>query len=347
MISIIVPVYNAEKYLEQCLNSLLKQTYQNLEIICVNDGSTDKSGRFLEQFQKNDFRIKVINKTNEGVSKARNMALEVASGEFLMFVDADDWIDKNTCERILNCQKQTQADVVMWPYMSEHKHEAVPKAIFPENDVVFLEDEVREKIHRRFIGLVGEELRYPEKADSLCPVWGKLYKRKLIEQNKIRFIDIRKIGSYEDGLFNLEVFLHVKKAVYIQEYFYHYRRTNVASETSGYKETLSEQWESLYQIMENYIHENQLPSIYEEALENRIALGILGLGINLMASTMNLKEKRREMKRLISRPIYQRAIKQLTLKYFPFYWKLFYGCSKWNCSIGILGMLLIIQKLIQ
>lgn len=347
MISIIVPVYNAEKYLEQCLNSLLKQTYQKLEIICVNDGSTDKSGRILEQFQKNDFRIKIINKTNEGVSKARNTALEEASGEFLMFVDADDWIDENTCERMLNCQKETQADIVMWPYMSEHKHNAIAKSIFAEDKVVFLEDEVREKIHRRLIGLVGEELKYPEKADSLCPVWGKLYKRKLIEQYKIRFLDIRDIGSYEDGMFNLKVFFYVKKAVYVQNYSYHYRRTNINSETSGYKEKLSGQWEKLYLIMENYIDENQLPSLYIEALNNRIALGILGLGLNLMSSTMNFMQKRQEIKRLISRPIYRGAVKKLPLKYLPFHWKIFYGCSKWNCSIGILGMLLVIQKIIQ
>ena len=347
LISILVPVYNVENYLAQCLNSLLNQTYDNLEIICVNDGSTDGSLQILKEFEEKDARIILIDKNNEGVSRARNTALRKASGDFLMFVDADDWVEKETCKSALDIQQRTEADVVLWPYISEHKQTSVSKKIFSEDEIIFEEDEVKERLHRRFVGLVNEELRYPEKADALSPVWGKLYRRELISDQGIEFVDLKEIGTYEDGLFNLEAFYHVKKAVYVQKFFYHYRRTNVSSETSGYKEKLPEQWGYLYQIMERYINEKELPVVYHEALKNRISLGILGLGLNLMGSPMKQRQKIAEIKGLLSRPVYRNAVRDLNLKYFPVHWKMFYGCAKWNCASGIFVLLFAIRKMIQ
>ena len=93
MLSIIVPVYNTAEYLEQCIGSILSSSYQNLEIICVNDGSTDESENILNKMKKKDSRIKVVNTQNGGVSKARNIGLSMAQGEFISFVDSDDWIE--------------------------------------------------------------------------------------------------------------------------------------------------------------------------------------------------------------------------------------------------------------
>ncbi len=92
MISVIVPVYNVEKYLSKCLDSIINQTYQNLEIICVDDGSTDSSPMILEEYAKKDSRIKIITRQNGGLSAARNTGVKNATGEFVSFVDSDDWI---------------------------------------------------------------------------------------------------------------------------------------------------------------------------------------------------------------------------------------------------------------
>ena len=109
-ISIIIPVYNTEKYIERCIKSVLKQTYENIEIICVDDGSTDKSGIILDRLGNQDNRLIVIHKTNEGVTEARNAALEHASGEYIGFVDSDDYIDENMYEALVTALESSASD---------------------------------------------------------------------------------------------------------------------------------------------------------------------------------------------------------------------------------------------
>ena len=118
-ISIIVPVYNVEEYLEKCIESLIGQTYTNIEIIFVYNKSTDNSLQKLQQYQKKDSRILIVEKENEGVSVARNRGLNLATGEYIMFVDSDDWIDLDNCEKALKTIEEEQADILMWSYVRE------------------------------------------------------------------------------------------------------------------------------------------------------------------------------------------------------------------------------------
>ena len=179
MISIIIPVYNVEKYLSDCLDSVVNQTYKDLEIICVNDGSTDNSLDILNEYCSKDDRIFVVNKENGGLSSARNAGLAVAKGDFIMFLDSDDWIDNNTCEVALKQMMESNSDVAIWSYSKEYEASSKEVHIF-ENDIVFSSDNDLASLHRRFVGLYKDELRYPEKADSIVTAWGKLYKNKLI-----------------------------------------------------------------------------------------------------------------------------------------------------------------------
>lgn len=346
LISVIIPVYNAEKYLAQCLNSVINQTYTNLEIICVNDGSKDDSLKILREYAQNDPRVHILDKENAGVSSARNDALKLASGNYIMFVDSDDWMELNTCETAFHAMHTYRSDIVMWSYVSETETRSFPKVIFPET-TVFEGEEVRTKLHRRFIGAVGEELSHPELADSLCPVWGKLYKRSLIEKSGARFVDLTEIGTYEDGLFNLEVCGEANRAVYLAEHLYHYRRDTSASVTSGYNPGLFDQWQKLYDRMESYIQAKQLGEIYHTALENRIALGILGLGLNITASPQPIAGKVKDIHTIISQERYRKAYKALSLRYFPVHWKVFYGCAKLKLSLGTYGLLVVIQMIIS
>lgn len=341
-ISIIVPVYNAEIYLRQCLDSLINQTFKNIEILCVDGDSMDGSLKILREYQEQDERVKVYSKANEGVSLGRNFGMDRASGKYLMFVDADDWIDDHTCELAYRVAEKQQADLVMWSYIREFRGNSLPKDIFDKDEKIFEGKEVTD-LHRRFWGLIGEELVQVENADALCPVWGKLYRRDIIEDHHIRFTDIRKIGTYEDGLFNLEVFEYLEKVIYMKEYFYHYRKYNTSSITSQYKEHLFEQWNHLYDLMANYINEKELGQDYKTALNNRICLGILGQGLNLMASD---RKKMKEIKNILSHKKYRAAYRNFDLRYFPIHWKVFYGFAKYNMAWGVYGMLLCIQRLI-
>lgn len=345
-ISIIVPVYNAEEYLNQCLNTLVNQTYKNIEIICINDGSVDDSLDILFSYASKDSRVIVINKENTGVSDSRNVGIKNASGKYIMFVDSDDWIELNTCETAIESIELLNADIVMWSYISEGTNNSMHKEIFPY-DICFDEKDVGQKLHRRFVGLVDEELSHPELADSLCPVWGKLYRRKLIIENEMSFVDLNSIGTYEDGLFNLEVFRYAKKVVYLNKCFYHYRRQERNSVTSGYHEKLFEQWQNLFQFIEEYIDKNELGEIYLRALDNRVALSTVGLTLNIVRSNFSAIMKIRMIKTFLKSNCYQRAYNNLCFSYFPLYWKLFYLLAKHRLAMGVFLLGNVIQKIIS
>lgn len=346
LVSIIVPIFNVEKYLEKCLDTLIGQTYENIEIILIDDGSTDKSAEICDKYALKDKRVRVIHKINGGVSAARNDALQQANGQLIMFVDSDDWINSETCETAVSTMQESGADVVMWTYISENNGNQSPKIIFG-SDTIFEGTNVKEKLHRRLFGLTGEELANPELADSLCPVWGKLYKKELILDNNISFVDLSEIGTYEDGLFNIEVFSQVEKAVYLNKCFYHYRKENSSSVTSGYRKDLFEKWQHLFDLMQEYIAENNLPSDYQAALNNRIALSIVGLGLNIISCNCSAVKKIKMIKEIIKSERYKKAYRDLCFTYFPVHWKLFYGCAKFGNATGVYFLLKAIKAIIS
>lgn len=338
-ISIIVPIYNVEQYLRQCLDSLVNQTYKNIEIICDDDGSIDASGAILDGYAQMDNRIIAIHTVNSGVSSARNTALSIASGQYVMFVDGDDWIEPDTCEISIRSAEKNNADVVMWSYMREFDGRSLPKKISLCQSV-FCGEECRE-LHRHMFGLVGKELSRPENADALSTVWGKLYRKSIIHEKRVAFSDLKRIGTYEDGLFNIEYFLYVQKAVYIDKYLNHYRK-NIGM-TSKYRPRLAGQWRNLFEDMRKYIDCNGLSNGYVEALNNRISLSIIGLGLN--AISLPNGQAMQEIKRIISSNEYRAAIRELPMKYFPLHWWVFFACCKMNFALGVFVLLKCIQKL--
>lgn len=338
-VSIIVPVYNVERYLKQCMDSLVEQTYQNIEIICVDDGSTDNSGEILDRYAEADRRVQVFHVKNAGVSSARNTALSYASGKYVIFVDGDDWIDIRTCEKAVLLAETHLPDLLMWPYVREFPDHSSPKIIFPEKKT-FDEAECR-KLQRRMIGLSGKELSHPENADALCTVWGKLYLRELIEKTDIRFTDLRRIGTYEDGLFNLRYLAQVRSAIYIPDYLSHYRKNS--GMTSKYRKKLISQWKNLFSDMRTYIEEEKCGSDFENALNNRISLSIIGLGLNALA--LPSREALKEIRAILSGQEYRAAIKSLPMRYFPPHWWVFFACCKMNFAAGVFLLLRCMERM--
>lgn len=346
-VSIIVPVYNVEAYLPQCMDSLINQTYANLEIICIDDGSLDESGRILRVYAAQDARIHIIEQENQGASMARNQGLSVARGDYIMFVDGDDWVDLDTCQRAVETAEKYSADVVFWSYVREYEYESKEKLIPMDNETVLHGDEAKHMLHRRQLGLFGEELAHPEYADSLVTVWGKLYTGKLLRESGAEFEDIRKIGTSEDALFNLEALRGIDTAVYIKQCLYHYRKNNLDSVTTKYKAELPHQWNCLFDMMQEYIKKNQLPASYAQALQNRISLSVLGLGLNIMSAPASGREKISMIKNVISAPRYREAVRTLELCHFPIYWKVFYLCAKWKNAAGVYVLLWSINRILR
>lgn len=344
LISVIIPVYNAEAYLRECLDSVVNQTWKNLQILCVDDASKDHSLEILQEYARRDSRITAFSKENEHVSKARNFALAHARGEYVLFLDSDDWLDPETVETAVRTACEQDADVVMWSYVRELGAESRKKHIY-DGDVVFEGEKVKTCLYRRMIGPFGEETANPENMDALCPACMKLYRTELLREHGIEFYDIRQIGTYEDGLFNLDVFSHTRKAVFLERYFYHYRRDNTASVTTAYKVQLPDQWDKLYELMRRHIAENNLDDTFQTALSNRIALSVVGLGINEMENPCGAGSKIRRLRELLQRPHYRTALKELDISRLPIHWKVFFLSAKLHWASGLYLLLLVIQKI--
>lgn len=234
-VSIIVPVYNAEKYLERCINSLKNQSLESIEIILVDDSSTDSSLEICKKFAAEDSRIKVIHKVNEGAGYARNAALETASGEYIGFADSDDYVEKDMFETLYNKAVQYNSDLVMSGVlfvdgnMFSEKGECIRKTYF-DKDTHFETEEALQKLR---MGIVGAT---PEDSDDSkygMSIWKNLFKTEIIKKNGISFKSEREMLS-EDALFMIDYISFISKATGINEAFYNYCR-NEDSISKSYK----------------------------------------------------------------------------------------------------------------
>lgn len=208
-ISIIVPVYNAQIHLEKCITSLLAQTIDEVEFIFINDGSTDDSQKTIALFQQKDTRIICLNQENQGVSVARNNGISIAKGEYIGFVDADDYVENNYFETLYTNAKKYDSDVTISNYHSSQEgNQFISKSLFKEN-IVYKHNFIQENIIPVFI-----------KTDKLNAIWNKLYKKQIIDNHNITFPKGIPLG--EDGWFNLNFFNVAKKAIFIDYAGYHY-----------------------------------------------------------------------------------------------------------------------------
>ena len=192
LVSIIVPVYKEKKTLKKCCYSLLEQTYKNIEIILVNDGSNDDSSKICRKFAKNDHRVKFIDKENGGVSSARNAGIECARGEYLSFVDSDDYVDKEYIQNMYEKIQKDNSDICLAGYWIK-KHGFVQKNENGKGSCLYDQSLYYEKLLDFIWGKNG----------MYFPV-AKLYRKSLIKQNEIKFNENIQCG--EDMLFNVQFF---------------------------------------------------------------------------------------------------------------------------------------------
>lgn len=240
VVSIVVSVYNVERYLAECIESILKQTYRNIEILLIDDGSLDNSGKICDNYAEKDSRIKVIHKENGGASSARNVGLEEAKGEFVMFIDGDDFVDEHYIEKMYNNSQKNNSDLVFcgyWKYIdgkNEQAQENLPKSI-----------DVNIK-NKAFIKFFSAFISYKNNIMGCC--WRILYKKKILKD--VRFNEQIRIA--EDLLFVLQVILKANTLSFISEGLYFYRQ-NSQSVLHNYKNNyLKNQTVLYYEIKEIY-----------------------------------------------------------------------------------------------
>lgn len=208
-ISIVIPVYNVETYLEECVQSVRNQTFSDIEIILIDDGSTDKSGQICDHFAEIDNRVKVLHKKNEGVANARRDGVEKATSAYICFLDSDDFLENVYCEKMYDCIKTYNADIVECAFYKFTNGQDNEHQIF-QNDTHFEDKEFR----RVYVGdmiINGTEA---------VVVWNKLYKREYIARYVVEYGK----DLLEDYIFNLQYFAMVKKYIYIAQPLLHYRQ---------------------------------------------------------------------------------------------------------------------------
>ena len=234
-VSIIVPVYNVEKYIERCVNSLKAQTIEDIEIILVDDSSTDSSLDICNKLASEDSRIKVIHKENEGAGKARNKALEIATGKYIGFADSDDFVEKDMFKTLYEKAEKYDSALVMSGVlfvdgnMFSEDGECVRKTYF-DKDTHF---ETEEELKKLRMGIVGATPEDEDDSKYGMSIWKNLFRHEVIKNNNITFESERAMLS-EDALFMIDYISHIKKATGINEAFYNYCR-NEDSISKSYK----------------------------------------------------------------------------------------------------------------
>ena len=237
LVSILVPVYNTDKYLSKCLDSICNQTYSNIEIIVVNDGSKDNSYAIMEEFQKRDRRIKIYSKQNEGLPATRNYCFDKSSGEYILHIDSDDWIENSCVEKLVEAAVNNNADMAVCDVFKEYKNKSIIiREPYPElcNSTEFLDI---------FIFKNGRNY-----------LWNKLIKKEIYSKNNIRSYEDISIG--EDTMTLLRLIPMAKKIVYVNIPFYHYLCLN-----QGMSQSLRKN------LMDNY---NGLSKIYDYYKEHNL-----------------------------------------------------------------------------
>lgn len=267
-VSIIIPIYNTEKYLYKCLESVTGQTLSDIEIICVNDGSTDGSLQIMQEFASKDSRIKIVQKENGGLVSARKAGVEAATGEYIGYVDSDDYIEPDMYEGMYQTAREQQVDMVTCGYFLEGNYttthfDTVDSGLYADDKMDYLRDHSIYRMEKKETGLRGA-------------LWCKLYKREILK--KVQLEVPESISIAEDKVCLLHYLLHCKSVYVMKEAFYHWC---IHGESMSHKANLNylncvnEVYKYLVSL---YEHEN-----FTERMRNQVEIYItelLVLGIN-------------------------------------------------------------------
>lgn len=246
LVSIVVPVYGVEQYLKKCVDSILNQTYQNLEIILVDDGSPDRCGSICDEYAKRDNRIQVIHKQNGGLSDARNEGAKYAKGKYLIFVDSDDYVDEKLIEKTVAAAEKYQADMVVFDFSEVENGEVIRRTNeIPDNTLLTLEE-------------------YPKMLLMPPAAWARLFNREFYIQAGYPY----PIGHYYEDLGTTPKFLEkAKRIVYLKESLYYYLiRSGSIMKSSNYEKIYQDKVWILNDILEFFERENKFQN-YRQELE--------------------------------------------------------------------------------
>jgi glycosyltransferase involved in cell wall biosynthesis len=336
VVSIIIPVFNCESYLEKCIISVVNQTFTSWELILINDGSTDNSYKICKSFSSKYSNIFVIDIPNQGVSNARNVGLDRTIGDYILFIDSDDWIDPRTLEISIDAIKKFDSDIILFSYYRVKLDKE-----FKDNylSTIAAKFQNSQYIRHRSVGFYSNQIDYPTKTDAFNAPWAKLYKRSVI--GNIRYVERAQVGM-EDVLFNIQVFNNASNFHYLNNFLYYYRLDNPTSLTKTDTKSLHIKFEKLFDYIEK---SNFFDSTFVENLDNRIACSLINITLSLThrSNRQGLINEYYYLKTIIESKRYRNSLMKFSLNNLSLQWKLFFFLAKYRFTLFLLLLSYIIR----
>ncbi len=303
LISVVVPIYKVEPFLSKCVQSIQRQTHSNLEIILVDDGSPDLCPQLCDAFAQEDYRIKVIHKTNQGLGFARNTGIDEANGEYIAFVDADDWISETHLESLYQKAEACGADVVIGAHTKAFKNgKLYPCPVHLPEKLYFGEAVMQEIV----LPLIGPEVGYPKDVQLEASACMNLYRLPAIRDNGVRFVNEKQVAS-EDLLFNIALMAQSERVVVHNALgYYYFENTNSLSRT--YQANRIIRTRCFYEEIQNIIKKMDLSERVGFRADRTYLLKVRTTIKSIALSSMERKNKLVEIEKILKDDVTQQTL---------------------------------------
>lgn len=332
-VSIIVPVYKTEKFLDRCVVSLVNQTYRNIEIILIDDGSPDSSPALCDKWANRDERISVIHKKNGGLSNSRNCGIDNAVGEYICFVDSDDYIEENLIERTYISAKKSNADVVIFSNYNVNSRGNRARNYIKSSQSIYAGEK---EIHHLFNESIGAMPQSYGDAEIPFSPWGRLYKRELFAKNNVYFKSERNL-IYEDLMLLLDIFPFIKKALVIDEPLYNYcenKDSLTHSDDPNRFERIKKQYlflKSNYPYKKEIFNNSETFLRFKRTMQSYVRNAIISIVRN-----NNFLQSKKKIKLIMKDSICDEILKNYPIKSLPIKTAIFDYCLKYRLTVSLI-----------
>ena len=338
LVSVVIPVYNSLEFLDQCLQSVINQTYKRIEIIIVDDCSTDGSWEWLQEFAlKNSETLIKLKQQPENVSwsKGREVGYSLSTGDVIMFLDSDDWLELNAIERCITIMNEQGVDVVSFGSYKNYPNKEIP-LYNPGGDKLYDKSDLF-KLQANLFGLDKEELAFPHFYDRYTPMYMRLIKRHLFIHGELPFIDTKWMQPGEDLLFNLQLMEVAKSWYHLNVPLYHYRKKVLTSATNKHNAEYLKKWFIHFDLMREWAKKTGKDENYARRLKNRAGLEFIGLLLKETnaVNTQPISVKKKNILWVLKETEIGDGINQLPTEYMPIHWRFFFFLAK-NKYINLL-----------
>lgn len=310
LVSVILPVYNVEKHLHQCVQSVQNQTYQNLEIILVDDGSTDQCGAMCDSYAIQDTRIKVVHKANAGLGFARNSGLEVATGAYVLFIDSDDWIDEQMVSIMVHALEQYNADMagIGFKCYSNSNKTSFNRTL---QTVVF--EGYENIVQHVLLPVIGSDATKNRPDGREMSVCSNIYRKSIIDAYQLRFVSERVLLT-EDFFYNIPYVSKCERIVFLPDNLYYYRY-NAVSLSRGYRPNKIELLFAMTKAAEALLVNEGLKGLTGYRLERSYFKRLRNCLMQISDSTIPKAEKVRKYRDAINNDLTVRMAKTFPCRY--------------------------------